>query len=113
MQDLEKRVEEKKVGNDVKKEASSSGSYYKPRISLGAEPYAISSIISGVFVSIFLEGLYTKVFGGTFIAAGVTTLWAGGYSPTKMVKGFLEDVGRLACCSYDYIKKRCGIKKEK
>ncbi len=109
MQDLEKKVESaegEKTGNDVKKEASSGDSYYKPKISLGAEPFAVSSILLGTFISFSLEGLYTKVFGGTCIAGGIITLWACGYSPIKMSEEIFDDIGKVVCYPYDYIKKR-------
>jgi len=106
MQDLEKKVKGEKAGNNIQKEASSSDSYYKPTIDLSAGSYALSLIISGTFISICLEGFYAKVFGGAFIATGFGTLWAGGYSPIKIGKDILEEVGRLSCYPYDYIVKK-------
>ncbi|MDP3026747.1 MAG: hypothetical protein Q8N63_03495 [Nanoarchaeota archaeon] len=86
---------------DLEKEIRSDN----PEKYLDANSCAISLITSGSFISIYLEGFYTKVFGGAFIAAGLGTLWLGGYSPIKMCKGLLENVGKLACLPYDYIKR--------
>lgn len=105
MQDLEKRAE---------KEIISTDTYYTPnKRSVGAGSFALSMLISGAFVSVYVEGVVSKIGGGLFVAAGVGTLWIEGYSPIKIGKDFLERVGKLACFPYDYIKKFYKGKEEK